>query len=116
VRDEKDWKVVRSSSEEGTHETMDHHEKGLSPLEIDEIDAEEGEKKSKKETSKKHQEPMNLFNSFLTFFGISIGAIFGVFVRIGFGYYKIWKTDTNYVSLPSLPPSLRHPSLLSSPP
>lgn len=40
---------------------------------------------------------MKWWTSFLTFCGIAIAAIIGVFVRIGFGYYKIWKIETNYV-------------------
>lgn len=59
-------------------------------------------------------ESSNFFNSFLIFAGIAIAAIIGVFIRIGFGYYKIWKTDTNYV-LPPLPSSLPSSLLAPSP-
>jgi hypothetical protein len=47
-------------------------------------------------------------SSLLTFCGISLAAIIGVFTRIGFGYYKIWSIETNYVS------SLLRPSLVLS--
>ncbi len=39
-----------------------------------------------------------IIESLLIFIGIGIGAYVGVFIRVGISYYKIWKTETNYVS------------------
>ena len=35
----------------------------------------------------------------LLFFGISVAAILGTYIRIGISYYKIFKSDTNYCIL-----------------
>ena len=39
----------------------------------------------------------------LLFFAISIGAYLGSYIRFGMSYYKIWHTETNYVSYLSCP-------------
>ena len=33
------------------------------------------------------------------FCGIAIAAILGAYIRIGIQYYKLWRTETNYVSM-----------------
>ena len=38
------------------------------------------------------------YESIILFLGIAVAAILGAYVRIGIGYYKIWRTETNYVS------------------
>lgn len=38
------------------------------------------------------------FEALLIACGLSIAAFFGVFIRAGIQYYKIWRTETNYVS------------------
>jgi hypothetical protein len=95
------WKAIRSSSHHEVERALDHQEKGLTNLELEAAAVENDQLRKKKNT--KNTKPFNLFNSLLTFVGIAIAAIIGVFIRIGFGYYKIWKIDTNYV--------FAHPSL-----
>jgi hypothetical protein len=91
------WKIVKSSDEE-SHDTLGPQEKVLTHFEV-----EESTVKDDQLNKQKKMKPFNLLNSLLTFVGIAIAAIIGVFIRIGFGYYKIWKIDTNYV--------FAHPSL-----
>lgn len=37
----------------------------------------------------------NRYFEFLIFCGILIGAIIGVYIRIGISYYRIWRIETN---------------------
>jgi hypothetical protein len=33
----------------------------------------------------------------LLFLGISVAAYCGAYIRVGIGYYEIWRIETNYV-------------------
>ena len=60
------------------------------------IDQENNLNNEKKEERKvKNKE--TFFQSFLIFCCFSICSMIGCYIRIGFGYYKIWKIETNYV-------------------
>jgi hypothetical protein len=48
--------------------------------------------------TKTSTEELEMIENILLFMGISLGAYIGSFIRIGVTYYKIWKTETNYVS------------------
>jgi hypothetical protein len=46
-----------------------------------------------------------IYESILQFCAIGIMAYLGAYLRVGIMYYRIWKTETNYVSsfIPSIP-------------
>lgn len=46
----------------------------------------------------KHRVTHIVYERFLFHCGIAFAAIIGSFMRIGISYFKIWKTETNYVS------------------
>jgi hypothetical protein len=54
----------------------------------------EVESSSTKEVKRK----VVLNNELLIFCGISICAVIGAYLRVGVSYFKIWHTETNYVS------------------
>ncbi len=41
---------------------------------------------------------LDLGENVLTFMAICVAAYVGSFIRVGISYYRIWKTETNYVS------------------
>ena len=50
-----------------------------------------------KKEERKVKNKETFFQSFLIFCCFSICSMIGCYIRIGFGYYKIWKIETNYV-------------------
>ena len=55
------------------------------------------EKKEERNEERKVKNKETFFQSFLIFCCFSICSMIGCYIRIGFGYYKIWKIETNYV-------------------
>lgn len=42
---------------------------------------------------------VSLKASFIQFCAIGFAALLGAYIRVGISYYRIWKTETNYVSI-----------------
>ncbi len=79
---------------------MEHFETQLTPSEgyTEVILSDDPEPGVKPTSNKTPNGEMKRFEHILLFMGISLGAYIGSFIRIGISYYKIWRTETNYVS------------------
>ena len=88
-------------NEEKTNEAGDDLGQNLQPnqflSEVKVHDVVEAEEKSVVlEKNDNHLSKINCMYEVLLFFGISIAAICGAFIRIGISYYNIWRIETNY--------------------
>jgi hypothetical protein len=107
-----DWSPGENEQQERKVAPVNSNENNLNGLEKNSLEIEKNPQASTGSTSPHDQIDWKV--TLLTFCGISIAAILGVFTRIGFGYYKIWAIETNYVWILLLVQSPDSPDLSSS--
>ena len=65
------------------------------------LDQQEGDQENThpaiSEDSKIDSLRLSMRDSIVLFCGIALAAVIGGYTRVGVGYYRIWRTETNYV-------------------